>query len=236
MILIEEITRQMKQGQTAPFLCTADDGNQYIVKGARATSKGLVKEWISAHLCRAFGLPIPDFELAYVDDALVEYGYDDLGSGMCFASQFVPNIQDIPYAKLGGVSQKTLRDLYLFDFWIKNDDRCLTELGGNPNLFLDPVSNELIVLDHNLAFDSSFNLENHTSLHVGRAAWFATQFELFGQTEYEEQLENAFEHLAEAVDSIPDEWLESYSLDSIKQEIIVVLEQFRTTNFWEALR
>ena len=68
----------MAQGRTNPYLCEGDDGKQYVVKGSSATCAGLVKEWIVAHLAKHFGLPIPDFKIAWLDDELVEFGTFDL--------------------------------------------------------------------------------------------------------------------------------------------------------------
>ena len=61
----------MAQGRTNPYLCKGDDGKQYVVKGSSATCAGLVKEWIVAHLAKDFGLPIPDFKIAWLDHDLV---------------------------------------------------------------------------------------------------------------------------------------------------------------------
>ncbi len=236
MLEIVEIKRQMKQGQTAPFLCSADDGRQYIVKGARATPQGLVKEWIAANLAKAFGLPIPEFKIAYVDQELVEYGYDDLGSGFCFASLFTPNIQDITYAAIPELPREVLRDLFIFDYWIKNDDRFLTKLGGNPNLFFNPINKSVVVLDHNLAFEQNFKTDDHINLHVGRQAWFASQPDMFCRINYEAKFENASSRLDEIIAGLPKEWLEFYQLDSIEREIIVVLRKYNEPDFWEDLR
>jgi hypothetical protein len=35
---------------------------------------------------------------------------------------------------------------------------------------------------------------------------------------------------------LPQEWLEHYDLDSINREIIVVLEQYKSENFWEDIK
>ena len=51
------------------------------------------------------------------------------------------------------------QDVLAFDWWIRNSYRYLTEKGGNPNLFWQPDSHGLVVIDHNLAFDAEFNLK-----------------------------------------------------------------------------
>lgn len=233
MITITHIIRQMKQGQTAPFLCRADDNQLYVVKGDRATPKGLIREWLAGHLCKEFGLPIPEFSLAYVAPELVKYNYADLGEGIKFASKFIPNIQDITFSQIDDLDESILRDLFVFDYWIKNDDRCLTNLGGNPNLFQDPASRNVYVLDHNLSFDENFSLVNHKDLHVGRKAWSEPQLELFDQSDYERRFLKGISKLEKAIDDIPTEWLQHYDLNRINDEIVVVLKGFETADFWE---
>jgi len=68
MVYIERIIRKMKQGQTGPYLCVGDNGNQYIVKGPNTTYRGLINEWVCGQLGKALGIPIPD------DRNLTEYG------------------------------------------------------------------------------------------------------------------------------------------------------------------
>ncbi|MEC4728886.1 hypothetical protein HWQ46_25560 [Shewanella sp. D64] len=235
MIGITKIIRQMKQGQTGPFLCEADDGHKYIVKGARATGKGLVKEWLVGHLCRGFGLPIPDFKLAYVDNVLVEFDYDDLGAGVCFASQYIDNIQDITVAQRKRIDKQLLRDLFVFDYWIRNDDRNLTALGGNPNLFIHPQTNRVYVLDHNLSFEPDFDLDTFNQCHIGAEAW-NEKIDFLDNQFYEERFKASLATLKEAIEQLPDEWLEVFDLDSIEAQIKVVLLHYTHTGFWEGIQ
>lgn len=132
-ICITHVLREMKQGRTTPYLCKDDEDRQHIVKGENATIAGLVREWICAVIGTEFGLPIPDFSVAWADTPfqrkrdLFEYN---------FASCFVENIQDVTPSILKGLNQDLLNDLYMFDYWILNADRNLTEHGGNPNFFV----------------------------------------------------------------------------------------------------
>jgi len=55
----------------------------------------------------------------------------------------------------------------MFDWWVHNGDRTLTDLGGNSNLLWNPNSGgQLVVIDHNLAFDPAFSKEAFCRLHV----------------------------------------------------------------------
>lgn len=61
----------------------------------------------------------------------------------------ISTVREVP----DGIQQ----DVLVFDWWIHNGDRLLTERGSNPNLFWNPASRELIVIDHNQAFDPDFD-------------------------------------------------------------------------------
>jgi hypothetical protein len=159
LLYIEEIIRKMEQGKTEPYLCRDSIKEMYVVKRLTATFDGCIKEWISARLAKEFGLPIPPFSLAEIDEYLIEYNAEyrnDLGEGIAFASKFVEDLQEVNYSLLDEAQIEVLKDLYIFDYWIKNADRTLSESGGNPNLFYKQSTNEVVVVDHNLAFDSAF--------------------------------------------------------------------------------
>ncbi len=228
----------MKQGQTGPYLCVGDDNNQYIVKGPNTTYQGLIHEWVCGKLGKRIGLPIPDFEIAYVDGSLLEFGHYELREGEWFGSKYQENIQDVPYQKLGDLDVAGLKLLFLFDYWIKNGDRNLTASGGNPNLFICSDMTSFIVLDHNLAFDSEYNDTFHRikKLHVGSSAWFSGPRDLLAQNAYEQQLEECFDGLDSILASIPEEWLDNCGHNSIVEEIRVTLARFRTPEFWEAIK
>ena len=59
MLEVIEIIRKIEQGRTEPYLCGANDGNAYVVKGKTTTGKGRIVEYICAHIGKAFELPIP---------------------------------------------------------------------------------------------------------------------------------------------------------------------------------
>lgn len=112
--------------------------------------------------------------MVYVDDLLVEFESllrFELGIGMVFASEYCNTLQEITYADITRSDQQLLRDLFVFDYWIKNDDRNLSTKGGNPNLFIQQQTGELVVLDHNMAFDKEFDVASFKALHVGTNAW-----------------------------------------------------------------
>jgi len=200
---------------------------------ARSGPAGLVKEWLVAHLGEAFGLPIPPYKVAWVDDLLVKYGDFDIDAGYCFASEYQANIQEITFNQLNSVPKSILRDLFVFDYWIRNNDRALTIHGGNANFFYDQITKETFVLDHNLSFDEEFSIENHTEQHVGAVEW--SGFDLIDRQTYEIKFEKAMEVVDNAICKIPEEWLEHYSLATIEEEVVKVLNEYKTNEFWEGI-
>lgn len=239
MISIIEIIRQMKQGLTKPFLAVANNDKKYIIKGIGATYEGLVGEWVAGHLGVAFGLPIPDFSLAYVDDALIEFDKNlqsELGKGMVFGSEYCDTLQEITYTDLVSFDQSLLTELFVFDYWIKNDDRNLSENGGNPNLFIKQQTSDLVVLDHNMAFDKEFNLDSFKLYHVGANAR-GYNHDLFLKNEYFKKIDNAFQSLDQIIKEIPVDWLEHIpSSDDFMAQIKVLLQSYQSNSFWEAIK
>lgn len=242
MVDIVEIQQQMTQGMTKPWLCAGDDGNQYVVKRLNAGLVGCIYEWISANLGKELGLNIPDPELVYIDEPMVEFDIDlqtELGSGMAFASKYHHDLNEINFNELINADKSKLVELYIFDYWLKNDDRTLTERGGNPNLFQDLISKELVIFDHNLAFDSDFSLRQFKDTHVA-SFLFKDQIDLFEQLidrqVYEEKLEVAYSELEEIISSIPSEWLDALEDSAGELERLrLILGEFKDNKFWEAL-
>lgn len=232
-IFITQIIRELKQGRTTPYLCKDDENKQHVVKGENATIKGLIYEWICAELGDAFGLPIPDFSVAWADTPLRDkkdlFEYN-------FASSFVENIQDVTLATLETLPQQLINDLFVFDYWIKNGDRNLTASGGNPNFFVNQKTGEAFVMDHNLAFDDTFSVEMHNALHVcaAKKRW-SPLFEV-EKDRYIGLFEKALGSLNRALASIPDEWLERYPLEQIEAEVRTILTRYKNNEFWEAIK
>lgn len=242
MISVIEIQQKMTQGKTEPWLCLGDDQTKYVVKRASATFRGCVYEWIAANLGQRFGLAIPDYALVYIDEALVEFDIDllvGLGAGAAFASCYKENLQEVNVDVVQRANRQVLKDLYMFDYWIKNGDRLLTVNGGNPNLYYNVVSDSLVVFDHNLAFDMDFSVEDHKNLHVA-SGLFRGQTDLFvpeiNKDYYTEKFQMAFNDIDEIINGVPEEWLnEIPNVIGEIERIKVVLAAFKQDDFWRAL-
>ncbi len=126
-----------EQGITRPFICRGDDDNTYFVKGIGAGRLSQVCECIAGNLGVELGLPLAPFEVVHVPVELAEANpdYRDLGAGPAFGS-LKQTIMELNYAGIDLVPDELQRNMLAFDWWIHNDDRMLSESGGNPNLYL----------------------------------------------------------------------------------------------------
>ncbi|WP_312737426.1 HipA family kinase [Stenotrophomonas sp.] len=208
MLQIVEILGRSTQGVTRPFLCRCEDDALYYVKGASAGKRSLICEWMAGHLAIALGIRIPQFAIASADQALLDLDAEgrDLGAGYAFASRVVSNLNEITFSSIGSVPPNVRRDVLIFDWWVRNGDRSLTERGGNPNLFWEAATNGLVTLDHNQAFDTDFNPESFSKTHVFRADLTAVFGDLAEMAGYASRLTTCLEEWDKAWSGLPEEW------------------------------
>jgi hypothetical protein len=128
-------------------------------------------------LGKRLGLPIPDFKQAVISDEFIRLSarddIADLGAGVGFASQLIPNTDELTYLYISQIGEALRAKILLFDWWTANGDRTLSEHGGNPNILWVHHDHKPYVIDHNLAFDET-GLPDFWSQHISlesRAAW-----------------------------------------------------------------
>ncbi len=118
------------------------------------------------------------------------------------------------------VDEEVKRDLFVFDLWVQNHDRNLTEQGGNVNL-LWSLSQGLYVIDHNLICQPEFGFADH---HVFRPAGEVVYQDGLLRDGYQSRLLNVMQKWDDIVSSIPNEWLEaetfSLNLDQIRRGLL----------------
>lgn len=158
MMRIIEVGDIAWQGRTEPVFCRAESGEEYVVKGSFAGRKALIAEWVANSLGTVIGLPIPKFDLLTLDPAMFDYGakpesLERLGRGVLFGSRRVPNVVEIRHSDLSRIDLDLQARVLAFDWWIANSDRVFIEGAGNPNLLWSEEHQELVVIDHNLAFE-----------------------------------------------------------------------------------
>lgn len=213
MLSLDEILSVANQGRTKPFLRKGSDGKMYYAKGKGATPSGLIKEWMAANLAQAFGLPIPNFQIAYVDSILVEsYGdeaVDSLGFGEVFVSEQIESATDFKYPMLKQMPDELQRDILFFDLWIENADRTLSEnYSGNPNLVWNSSDSKAYIIDHNLAFDDDFDLTLFWQTHVCQAKFSNSQLDITEKEQLETKLQYSLEQWDSWWNKIPEEWIQ----------------------------
>lgn len=202
---IVEILGPSDQGKSRPYKCRGEDDAIYFVKGRQTNRASLWHEWICGHLAQRFGLHIPSFEIVEVGEDLLRETpaeWQNLGIGPAFGSRLYPGALWMEVGWVSKVPPNVQRDVLVFDWWIRNGDR----LTGNTNLLFDAAARELVVIDHNLAFDRDFKAAEFLSHHVFAAQWAVICSDLVVQADYAQRLSEALEALPLACHNVPSEW------------------------------
>lgn len=208
-LVAEEILRPAEQGRSCPFLVRDTDGDIYVVKGIDGAGRSaLVSELLCAELGNRCEIPIPDHGIMDISPALLAHcGVErahDLGGGPAFASLMLEQATELRFSQVDGIDEDLQQRVLLFDIWVNNGDRLLTELGGNVNLLMTP-GDALAVIDHNLAL---LELEppDWISSHVfsGQAAALD---DLVVRESHIAVLDSALGGWDTIIDLLPDEWV-----------------------------
>jgi hypothetical protein len=164
-------------GVSRPFRCLGEDDARYFVKLKNAGYTQLVKEWMAGRLAQEMGLQAAEIRQVRVPKELVA-GNDeferDLGDGVAFGSRRVEPAERLAMAFVREDPDGVLSKNLLFDWWIRNCDRALTETGGNPNLLWELNPGRVVVFDHDNAFDDGFDATQFWKFHALRGhlnAW-----------------------------------------------------------------
>lgn len=238
-IQIIEILGRANQGVTRPFRCRGEDGAIYYVKGRGATRHSLIAEYICGHLARDFGLPVPAFEVVEVPPELMAWSgiedIKDLGAGPAFGSRALPHVLELSVTHLSKVDVSLRRDILVFDWWVRNADRTLSEKGGNPNLLWDQEQSKLAVIDHNQAFDPNFDAQVFAESHVFHADLSDVFEDMIERASYQDRLARVFDGFELVCDNLPPEWWwvdngvpASFDCNTAR----ATLERFQNDDFW----
>ena len=238
VVQITEVLNRSVQGRTLPFRCRGADGRQYYVKGRGAGRRSLIAEWLACNMAKEFGLPVAEFRVVEVPEALAQLGlpeFDELGVGYAFGSLISEHVIDLPFSYIDRVPAMLRRDIAVFDWWVKNGDRNLTANGGNVNLLWQVVQQELVVIDYNLAFDDTFDASDFLATHVFAQDWNDVYQDYIARPEYMQRMKGALLQFDRAYDQMPEDWLEAApgvpALIS-PQQVKAVLESVDLEIFW----
>lgn len=205
---IVEILERSEQGVTRPFLCRCSDDHLYYVKGHGAGRRSLLCEWFAGHLAQALDLPLPPFSIVQAPRELVDLHPEgsDLGMAPAFGSRVVAHVQELTVSHLHDVPVPLRRDVLMFDWWTHNPDRTLTTQSGNPNLLWDTDNGQLVVIDHNVAFDAAFDARAFSETHVFADEISKIFQDLVERLSYAQRLQSALAVWPAACQNVPDEW------------------------------
>lgn len=225
-------------GVSRPFRCIGEDDAEYFVKLKNTGWNHLVKEWIAGRLAQEMELPIADIAQVLIPRELVAGDAElesELGHGVAFGSRRVEPAERLALAFVPDDPDGSLSRILLFDWWIRNSDRALTEAGGNPNLLWQIDPGHVVIFDHDNAFDDHFDLDRFWQYHALRAHWSA--WELARRQELTAWLEAGLACIDRLWDELPEAWLhDSYgdarcTLDKLSLQ--AVLLSFHTNpDFW----
>jgi hypothetical protein len=141
---------------------------------------------------------------SYGDEA-----FDNVGSAYVFASECIHTSVDFKYPLLKRIQTNQLLDLLVFDLWIENGDRTLSEaFSGNPNLLWDGATQSFFIIDHNLAFDAEFNCTDFWQTHVCRELPQTNQLDMLEKSRLEQRMQQSLSEWDDWWAKIPDEWQE----------------------------
>ena len=203
--IIKTITDISDQGMSEPYRCIAEDDTEYYVKGLRSTRASQINEWLCANMAAAIKLPVANFSLLDVPEYLFEELSDQqkkIGLGCCFGSQSVHDVILFEEANIKQIPIEIQRQIVAFDWLIKNGDRTR----GNPNLLYHPVSKGIVVIDHNLAFDTELTGSVFLENHIFRNAMLSIVSDYALQSELIDFLFPALHAYDIACHNLPLEW------------------------------
>ena len=238
---IVEIMDRTMQGITRPFRCRCSDDQVYFVKGRHAGNRSLLCEWLAGHLALEFDLPVPQFAVVQASERLIRAHPegDDLGSEPAFGSLAVGQCQELSVAHLSSVPLRLQRDVLAFDWWVRNQDRTLTDINGNPNLLWDASGSRLVVIDHNVAFDPEFEADLFRDLHVFAGCFDDVFRDLVQIAAYQARAAAALARWQHACQNAPKEWWfvdaeQTVPTDFNEALILGSLQRCTTEEFWRA--
>ncbi|MEX8494665.1 HipA family kinase [Sphaerotilus sp.] len=219
-VLIDEVLRRAARGRTAPYLCRAEDGQLYFVKNRVLARRELAAEWVSSHLARALGLPLPAFCVVEVPAALVDPAMGDwladLAPGLAFASRYVESTEPTR-ARMAQVPVAERVRIAAFDWWLRNmQRRAAPGPVGIRNLLwqTDPSgSGRVLLIDHSRAFDPRFDVSGFLATHVYGADLVRLAADFIDRERLRGEFVRALDVAATACATMPAAWRQVDSRD-----------------------
>ncbi|MEZ5480327.1 MAG: HipA family kinase [Thiolinea sp.] len=209
---ITEIIGRANQGATRPFICRAEDGKLYYVKGKSASTGERIREWIGANLAAVFGLTVPPMALLEIPKSLLDVSdsevQHDLGLGFAVGSQQILAVDELRVEDISFIPLDIQQAIAVFDLWLQNEDRTLSVLGGNPNLLYQQSSQRVYAIDYNLILPDYFDLKLFHATHVFREALKPEILPDTNRQVFAKRMRQALLAWPQFVQRLPDSWLD----------------------------
>ena len=206
------------------------------MKRTNAGRKAQISEWVAGSLARHLGLPVPPFDIAEVPRQLLDLRPTEerreWGDGLVFASRVVDNAVEIRFSDLRKIPLRNQAEILLFDSWIGNGDRMLSDLGGNPNMLWSDLAQQVSIIDHNLAFETpAVDVRAHHVFSAASSAWDLVFF-----SELPQHLAAAAATVAHIWSKLPDIWVDEsaglITLEGVQERLHMSTDIH--SSFWNA--
>ncbi|WP_040976836.1 HipA family kinase [Necropsobacter massiliensis] len=240
-ILVVKDRFSIRSGVTRPYLCEASNGKTYVVKTKSSlTSKQIIAEYVAACLAKKLGLPIPDFKLVYISEFIAKSVCPDwregISEGLAFGIEYIDDAVLVKFKQAYVCCDVLLqKQIYLFDFWINNSDRTLSDKDtGNVNLLFSRSLKKLFIIDHNLAFDADLS-DTHFAYHIFSKANRNWIFDLVDRPYLQDKFCEVARDIDDILGSIPEEWLPDDDGCCYLKSIKNIINRILTDSFWKKI-
>ena len=239
---ITRIIRRSNQGATRPFICHADDGNTYYAKGKSASTGERIREWMGGNLAKTFGLNVPPMALLEAPKLLIDSSNDevrsDLGAGYAVGSRQILSTSELRHEEITLIPISVQRQIVLFDYWVRNEDRTLSSFGGNPNLLWNKANRKLYAIDYNLILQRGFDDEAFWATHAFSQTARLHELTPADWKQYQECFHKALRSWSEYWRDLPEEWLDENSSTTAfdDQAVLQQLQDDANGKIWSKIK
>lgn len=206
---IVSVHGRAETGISRPFLCRDAAGQSWFVKRNNVTWDQLVLEVVMGNLALSYGIPVAGFDLVEIPELLAKQTLakdkHDFEPGIAFASRRIPFGEDLGESHIRHIPDEVKIAVICFDWWSSNSDRCLTKIGGSPNLIWDPIMQSIAAIDHDRAIDPEFDTSEFLGEHVFRGVRPFIESEQLKKLR--KRYESSIKHLPKFWSQLPKEWL-----------------------------
>ena len=235
-VSITSVLDRNETGITRPFFCRCSDGFDYFVKGKYAGIEALCNELIAGQIASFLHLPIPEFRIVEIPSELFEYSLfekiEEIGRDPAWGLRAIPQAEVFSELHLVDADEEMCIKVLLFDWFVENSDRG----SSRGNLLWSTLSHSLHIIDHNLAFDETFDTKLFWKGHLLKD-FRDKAFNDLHKQQLKNLLEQCILNMAGYFSNIPPEWSDADCFDfrEYKNRVMSILNRLNTNSelFWK---